>query len=61
MSTEFDRDLQRCRDELDAYRLGRLGHEEYSILSVLEEINQEREHAEQIRAIVSLSTDAETD
>ncbi len=41
-------------DEETFYTIGRLGHEEYSILSVLEnEINHEREHAEQVRAIVS--------
>lgn len=41
-------------DEESFYRLGRIGHEEYSILSVLEnEINHEREHAAQIRATVN--------
>ena len=41
-------------DEESFYRLGTIGHEEYSIISVLEnEINHEREHAEQVRAIVN--------
>jgi len=41
-------------DEESFYRLGTIGHEEYSILSVLEnEINHEREHAGQIRTLVS--------
>ena len=45
-------------DEESFYRLGRLGQEEYSILSVLEnEINHEREHAEQVQVVVS-STDS---
>ena len=42
-------------DEESFYRLGTIGHEEYSILSILEnEINHEREHAEQIGAIVDV-------
>ena len=41
-------------DEESFYRLGKMGHEEYSVLSVLEnEINHEREHAAQIRKTVS--------
>jgi uncharacterized damage-inducible protein DinB len=36
------------------YEIQRLGHEEYSILSVLENVaNHDREHAEQISKIVS--------
>ena len=42
-------------DEESFYHLGTIGHEEYSILSILEnEINHEREHAEQIGAIVDV-------
>ncbi len=41
-------------DEETFYRLAQLGHEEYSVLSILEnEINHEREHAAQIRRTVS--------
>ena len=41
-------------DEEAFYRLGHVGHEEYSVLSVLESAaNHDREHAAQIRAIVS--------
>jgi uncharacterized protein (TIGR03083 family) len=41
-------------DEESFYRLGKLGQEEYSVLSLLEnEINHEREHAEQIRVIAA--------
>ncbi len=41
-------------DEEAFYRLGKVGHEEYSVLSLLENTaNHDREHAEQIRAIVS--------
>ena len=41
-------------DEESFYHLGTIGHEEYSILSILEnEINHEREHAEQVQAIVN--------
>jgi uncharacterized damage-inducible protein DinB len=37
-------------DEETFYRIGRLGHEEYSVLSMLEnEANHEREHAAQIK------------
>ncbi len=40
-------------DEESFYRLGTVGHEEYSILSVLENVsNHDREHAEQVRAIL---------
>ena len=36
------------------YELRKVGHEEYSILSVLENIaNHDREHAEQIRNILA--------
>jgi uncharacterized damage-inducible protein DinB len=43
-------------DEETFYRIGRLGHEEYSVLSLLEnEINHEREHAAQIMATVAAS------
>jgi uncharacterized damage-inducible protein DinB len=41
-------------DEETFYRLAPVGHEEYSVISLLEnEINHEREHAAQIRGIVS--------
>ena len=41
-------------DEASFYRLRSVGHEEYSILSVLEnETNHDREHAEQVQAILS--------
>jgi uncharacterized damage-inducible protein DinB len=41
-------------DEESFYRLTTMGHEEYSVLSLLEnEINHEREHAAQIQALVS--------
>ena len=40
--------------EKDFYRLQTIGHEEYSVLSILEnEINHEREHATQIARTVS--------
>lgn len=40
-------------DEESFYRLGRVGHEEYSVMSVLENAAQhDREHAEQIRVIL---------
>ena len=36
------------------YTIGKIGHEEYSVLSVLEnEANHEREHAAQIKSILS--------
>ncbi len=39
------------------YELKRVGHEEYSVISVLENVaNHDREHAEQIRAIVEDKT-----
>ena len=42
-------------DEASFYRLRAVGHEEYSILSVLEnETNHDREHAEQVQAILSV-------
>ena len=42
-------------DEESFYRLGKIAHEEYSVLSVLEnEINHDHEHAEQIRTIVGI-------
>ena len=42
-------------DEESFYRLGAVGHEEYSILSVLENTaNHDREHAQQVREIVEL-------
>lgn len=41
-------------DEASFYRLRTVGHEEYSILSVLEnDANHDREHAEQVRVILS--------
>lgn len=41
-------------DEESFYRLSAVGHEEYSILSVLENAaNHDREHAEQVRGILS--------
>ena len=41
-------------DEASFYRLRAIGHEEYSILSVLEnESNHDREHAAQVQAILS--------
>ena len=40
-------------DEESFYRLGAAGHEEYSILSVLENAaNHDREHAQQVRGIL---------
>jgi hypothetical protein len=40
-------------DEESFYRLGRIGHEEYSVMSVLENAAQhDREHLEQIQAIL---------
>jgi hypothetical protein len=37
-------------EERDFYRLQTIGHEEYSVLSILENVaNHDREHAEQIR------------
>ena len=42
-------------DEETFYRLGNLGFEEYSIMSMLEnEANHEREHAEQIRKTLAV-------
>lgn len=41
-------------DEASFYRLRAVGHEEYSILSVLENgTNHDREHAEQVQTILS--------
>jgi len=41
-------------DEETFYRLTRLGQEEYSVISLLEnEINHEREHAEQLRTLTA--------
>jgi uncharacterized damage-inducible protein DinB len=41
-------------DEETFYTVGKLGQEEYSVLSLLEnEINHEREHAEQVRALTA--------
>jgi len=41
-------------DEETFYRLAKIGQEEYSVLSLLEnEINHEREHAQQVRALVA--------
>ena len=41
-------------DEETFYRLAKIGQEEYSVISLLEnEINHEREHAEQVRALVA--------
>ncbi len=41
-------------DEASFYRLRSVGHEEYSILSVLEnDANHDREHAEQMQTILS--------
>jgi len=35
------------------YKIGRIGHEEYSVLSILENVaNHDREHAAQIQAII---------
>ena len=43
-------------DEEAFYRLGRIGHEEYSVLSVLENAaNHDREHAAQITSILAAS------
>ena len=40
-------------DEESFYRLGTVGHEEYSVLSVLQnDANHDREHAEQVRSIL---------
>jgi hypothetical protein len=41
-------------DEETFYRLGRIGHEEYSVLSILEnEASHGREHATQLRSILA--------
>lgn len=41
-------------DEASFYRLGMVGREEYSVLSVLENVaHHDREHAQQIRVIVA--------
>ncbi len=43
-------------DEESFYRLRTMGHEEYSILSVLENVsNHDREHAEQVKTILAAS------
>lgn len=43
-------------DEEAFYRLRTMGHEEYSILSVLENVtNHDREHAEQVKTILAAS------
>lgn len=40
--------------EEDFYRLQSIGHEEYSVLSILENVaSHDREHAEQIRKTIS--------
>ena len=40
-------------DEVSYYRLREVGHEEYSVLSVVEnQVNHDREHAEQVRTIL---------
>ena len=40
-------------DETSFYRLREVGHEEYSIMSVVEnQVNHDREHAEQVQAII---------
>jgi hypothetical protein len=42
--------------EENFYRLQKFGHDEYSVISVLENAaNHDREHAEQIRRIVAVS------
>jgi uncharacterized damage-inducible protein DinB len=44
-------------DEASYYRLGTVGREEYSVLSVLENAtNHDREHAAQLRSIVATGT-----
>ncbi len=41
-------------DEESFYRLREVGHEEYSIMSVVEnQVNHDREHAEQVQTILS--------
>lgn len=41
-------------EEKDFYRLQKIGHEEYSVLSILENVaSHDREHAEQIRKTVA--------
>jgi uncharacterized damage-inducible protein DinB len=41
-------------EEETFYRIGKLGHEEYSVISLLEnEVNHEREHAAQIKKTLS--------
>src|SRR3990172_11977106 len=43
-------------DEDSFYRLGRIGHEEYSVMSVLENVaNHDREHAAQAAPILAVS------
>ena len=43
-------------DETSFYRLRELGHEEYSIMSVVEnQVNHDREHAEQVQTILNQS------
>ena len=43
-------------DEDAFYRLGRIGHEEYSVMSVLENVaNHDREHAAQVASILAAS------
>jgi DinB superfamily len=45
--------ISRVKEE-DFYRLQMIGHEEYSVLSVLENVaNHDREHAEQIRRTIA--------
>ena len=42
--------------EEDFYRLQTIGHEEYSVLSILENVaSHDREHAEQIRKTLAQS------
>jgi hypothetical protein len=44
--------VSRVKEE-DFYRLQTIGHEEYSVLSILENVaNHDREHAEQIRKTI---------
>ena len=41
-------------DEDTFYRIGAIGHEEYSVISIIENtVSHDREHAEQIEAIVA--------
>jgi uncharacterized damage-inducible protein DinB len=48
------RDALEGIDEEALYRMTKIGHEEYSVLSVLEnEAHHEREHAAQIKSILS--------